>query len=358
MISYKVEKRNQLNDLIARLLRPDVKRIDTDAFYAEEFLRKLGENGFLTSKRKLPKEVLADEVYVVKEVAKVCMTTAFCLWCHLACLTYIRNTKNLTLQKSVLPSLENGQLLGGTGLSNPMKFISDMESLHLHAERTEGGYIVNGVLPYISNLGSNHGFCFVACTKKAQKFCNSDLVMMYLNCDTKGLTLRERANYIGLNGSATYACKFVDVFISDKSVIATEANTFIEEIRPTFITYQIPLSFGVMESSIHSIVRVDKKQNGCNKFLKVQPEALRLAQEELEETLEKIISLENLPFEEVAKVRLSSAYALLETVQTAMIHHGGAAYIKGSTPDRKLREAYFYANLTPTIKHLEKALSS
>ena len=31
-----------------------------------------------------------------------------------------------------------------------------------------------------------------------------------------------------------------------------------------------------------------------------------------------------------------------------------AGYIDGSAPSRKLREAYFFANLTPTVRQLEK----
>lgn len=358
MISTDVESQEKLNNLIIELLRPDVKSIDREAFYAEAFLRKLGEEGFFKSEGKSQRETLMDEIYLVKEVAKVCMTTAFCLWCHLASLTYIRNSENLKLRNKVLTCLEKGRLLGGTGLSNPMKFISDMEALHLQAERVDGGYQINGVLPYISNLGSNHGFCFVANANKSRQVADSNLVMMYVNCDTPGLLLRERTNYIGLNGSATYACKFDNVFIADESLISEDANAFIVSIRPIFIAYQIPLSFGVMDSSVLSIEKVNGKQNGCNQFLKIQPEQLRRRQSELEQALKDLVDGGNLSFKEIARIRLDSAYYLLETVQTSMLHHGGAAYIKGSTPERKLREAYFYANLTPTIKHLEKALSS
>ena len=37
-----------------------------------------------------------------------------------------------------------------------------------------------------------------------------------------------------------------------------------------------------------------------------------------------------------------------------MIHNGAGGYVEGSVPYRKLREAYFFANLTPTVRQLEK----
>lgn len=37
-----------------------------------------------------------------------------------------------------------------------------------------------------------------------------------------------------------------------------------------------------------------------------------------------------------------------------MLHNGSAGYLKKSDPSRRLREIYFFANLTPTVKQLEK----
>ena len=63
-------------------------------------------------------------------------------------------------------------------------------------------------------------------------------------------------------------------------------------------------------------------------------------------------------WKEIARVRLNTAYLTLEAVQASMLHNGSAGYLKDCGPARRLREAYFYANLTPTVKHLEKVLNS
>ena len=45
------------------------------------------------------------------------------------------------------------------------------------------------------------------------------------------------------------------------------------------------------------------------------------------------------------RIRLETAYLTLEAVQESMLHNGSAGYIQDSAPSRRLREAYFFANL-------------
>lgn len=336
-----------LQALIDEKLKPFVKRIDEEAFYAEDYLYALGKSGFFDSSQKNEQAILLDELTIVQETAKVCMTTAFCLWCHLAALTYIRKTENVSLRTKILPLLENGEVLGATGLSNPMKFYAGLEKLHLTAERVNGGYVLNGVLPAVSNLGDHHWFGAIAQNGEQE-------VMVFVNTDHADITLKEKIHFLGVNGSATYTCKFVNVFVSDDYVVANEASAFVDQIRPTFILYQIPLGFGVVESSIEGIEKVKAKQNGCNEFLQVQADMLAKKVQSLQADLTQLVESGVVTLKEISQIRLQAVYETLEAVQANMLHNGSAGYIIGSTPSRKLREAYFFANLTPTVRQLEK----
>lgn len=336
-----------LQALIDEKLKPFVKKIDEEAFYAEDFLYDLGKSGFFDSSQKNEQTMLLDELTIVQETAKVCMTTAFCLWCHLAALTYIRKTQNERLREAVLPLLESGKVLGATGLSNPMKFYAGLEKLHLSAERVEGGYVINGVLPAVSNLGDNHWFGAIAHNGEQE-------VMVFVNTNNASITLKEKIHFLGVNGSATYTCKFDNVFVADDYVIAHEARAFVDTIRPTFVLYQVPLGFGVVEAAIEGIEKVKAKQNGCNEFLKVQADGLIAKRQSLQTHLTALVQSGEITLKEVCQIRLQTVYETLEAVQANMLHNGSAGYIAGSTPSRKLREAYFFANLTPTVRQLEK----
>ncbi|WP_153720954.1 acyl-CoA dehydrogenase family protein [Sporosarcina cascadiensis] len=343
-------KQEVLAELLTKELKPYVKKIDQDAFYAENFLRRLGEAGLLSSGDRSQSEVVSDGLYLVRETAEICMTTAFCLWCHLAALTYVRTTENERLKADLLPSLEDGSLLGATGLSNPMKHYAGLENLHLKAKRTPGGYLVSGVLPAVSNLGRDHVFGAIAGLNDQQQ------IMMVISCDSPGLTFKEKTDYLGLNGSATFSCSLREVFIAEDRILSEEADAFVANIRPTFIAYQIPLGLGVTDASVRSIEKTANRQNGCNQYLPVQAPELQRKRTELEYQLLSLISKESVDWKEVARIRLSAAYLTLESVQADMLHNGSSAYQRASAPARRLREAYFFANLTPTIKHLEKVL--
>lgn len=339
----------QLRNIINEKLKPYVKKIDEEAYYAEDYLFELGKQGYFDSSNKTVEETLLDELTLVKETAKVCLTTAFCLWCHLAGLVYIRNTENTGLQQKLLKQLENGTLLGATGLSNPMKYYAGLENLHLKAERVNDGYVVNGVLPAVSNLGKNHWFGIIAQLDDKE-------IMFFVNTDDPTITLKEKVNFLGVNGSATYSCRFDNTFIGEEYVLSDDAGQFVEKIRPSFVIYQIPLGIGLMDASIEGIEKVKAKQNYGNEFLRIQADDIRQKRNEIEQNLTQYAKKHPLSVKDICALRLKTVYETLSAVQTNMLHNGSGGYIVGSVPSRKLREAYFFANLTPTVRHLEKML--
>lgn len=334
-----------LHQIIDEKLKPNVKKVDEQAFYAEDYIIALANSGFFNSTNKDVPSILQDEAAIVLETSKTCMTTAFCIWCHLAALTYLRQTQNTYLKQNLLPKIEQGEFLGATGLSNPMKYYSGLEKLHLSAEQTVDGYIINGTLPAVSNLGQRHYFGAIAALEDRE-------VMVFVSTKADGLELKEKIGFIGVNGSATYSCKFNQVFIPNEQVIAEEAKAFCDQIRPTFIFYQIPLGAGVIAATIHGIEKVKAKQNGCNEYLQVQAT-------DLEATYNQIVgelndAAQQLTLQAVVPLRLKTVENTLTAVQANMLHNGAAGYVAGSVPSRKLREAYFFANLTPTVRHLQK----
>ncbi|MGE7021808.1 acyl-CoA dehydrogenase family protein [Solibacillus cecembensis] len=340
---------NHLQQIIGKKLKPVVKKVDEQAHYAEDYILALSEAGFFNSAGKEQATILQDGAAVVRETAKVCMTTAFCIWCHLAALTYLRTSKNEHLQAMILPKLEQGELLGATGLSNPMKHYSGLEELLLTARQTAEGYMINGVLPAVSNLGNRHYFGAIAALGDRD-------VMVLVSTNTPGLELKEKVGFIGVNGSATYTCKFNQVFIPTNQVIAEDARAFCDEIRPTFIYYQIPLGLGVIAAAGDGIEKVKAKQNGCNDYLQVQARELFAQYDRLNAELEH--AARQVDLKEVVNIRLETVQATLAAVQANMMHNGAAGYVAGSVASRKLREAYFFANLTPTVRHLEKLRAS
>lgn len=340
-----VTNSQSISQLIENHLKPIVKKVDEEALYAKDYLYALAHEGYFVRGNKTEEELLLDEANIIYETAKVCLTTAFCAWCHLAALTYLRKTENEFLRKTVLPKLETGDMLGATGLSNPMKYYSGLEDLHLKAEVVDGGYIVNGVLPAVSNIQVEHYFGAIA------KLADRE-VMFILQGATEGIELKEKLGFAGVNGSATYSIRFTNVFVPSTYVISEDAKSFCDLIRPIFIYYQIPIGLGVVSASVEGIQKIKNKQNGCNDFLKQDAKGLEGQANMLQQRLQQLAS--NLTLKDVVALRLDTVYATLNATQANMLHNGSSGYVEGSVPYRKLREAYFFANLTPTVRHLEK----
>jgi len=337
-------------------LKPYVKKIDTEAYYPRDYLTALGRSGLIRSDEQPLAGVLLRETALVEETSSVCMTTGFNLWCHLAAVTYLRFSDNAYLRQTILPQLENGFLLGGTGLSNPMKFYAGLERLHLKATRCEQGYRIAGTLPMVSNLGPEHWFGFVADVAEEDR-----RIMGVLPCGAEGLQLREKLGYLALNGSATYSCEFDETIVPDRWIVSEQADAFVPRIRPVFVLYQIPLGLGITDSAIRSIERAEGKQNGCNRYLGIQVseliEELAALRESTYALCRSVVEPGEVELKPFLAARLAAVKLALKAVQADMLHNGGAAYLQSSGPSRRLREAYFLANLTPTVKHLEKMLS-
>ncbi|ADI00194.1 acyl-CoA dehydrogenase family protein [Salisediminibacterium selenitireducens] len=343
-----------VDDILETKLKPLVKPIDREAYYPREVIGELAEAGAFIQGTNRLHEQITREIRLVEQVSAYCMTTGFNLWCHLAALTYVRHTRNRRLKERFLPLLESGAVIGGTGLSNPMKYYAGLESLHLKAEEQPGGYVIHGVLPSVSNLGDGHRFGVIAETFDNRR------IMAFVSCDHPNLHMQEKADYLGLNGSATYACRFEGVVISDEEVLSDDADLFIKDIRPSFVAYQVPIGLGVAAASVRGMEKHVNRQSGCNAYLPVQPADIKERAAAMSDSLARLSKDGRVlsAWEELLEIRRATAELVLDAVQAGMLHAGGSGYKQTSHEARRLREAYFFVNLTPTVKQLGKMLDS
>ena len=80
------------------------------------------------------------------------------MWCQDALGWYIFASANDDLKANLGRRVATGEALGGTALSNPMKTFFGIEQIRLKGRRVDGGYVVRGALPFVSNLGADHYF--------------------------------------------------------------------------------------------------------------------------------------------------------------------------------------------------------
>lgn len=348
--------------IVERELKPLTVDIDLRGHYPGDVLRKLGSAGafrqHLPSARADGLHDMGAAIQVMAAVSHECLSTGFAVWCQDTCGWYLQNAANAAVRDAWLPKLASGEVLGGTGMSNTMKAFAGIEELRLTGKRVDGGYLVNGSLPWVSNLGEDHVFG----TLFALDGDPARTVMALVDCTSDGFSLRQSAHFTALEGTRTYACIFENVLIPDSMIIDDDGASFLRRARAGMIMLQFGMGVGNIQSCIDMSREVDPLLGHVNCYLDDRPDEL---QDELDDIVEPALVLAETPFEtsedyirEVLQLRLAASELALRASQSAMLHTGAKGYLSSAPAQRKLRESYFVAIVTPAIKHLRKELAA
>ncbi|MGA8611364.1 MAG: acyl-CoA dehydrogenase family protein [Xanthobacteraceae bacterium] len=337
-----------------------VQKIDTEGHYPESLLREFGRLGAFA--QHLPggsdNVNLVTAINAMAAAGEHCLSTSFCMWCQDAFAWYIFASFNETLKKDLGRRAACGEALGGTALSNPMKAFFGIEPMRLKGERIGGGYRVKGLLPYVSNLGDDHYFGGIFEVEDGGRKRN---VMAIFSCAAEGSSLSANTKFVALDGTRTFSVQLRDVVVPDSWVIADPADEYVKRIRAGFILLQAGMAFGLIRDCIRLMQRTRGPLGHVNKYLDVQPEEIA---EQLAAMESEVARLAATPFETdpaywraVIEARLVAGEASTAAAHAAMLHCGARGYIANATAQRRLREAYFVAIVTPATKQLRKMLA-
>ena len=339
-------------------LAPLAAAIDAGSVYPDELLRRFGEVGAWSS--HVPHDGPADLRCAIESMAaigEVCGATAFMAWCQNTLVWYAGNSTNLKLAARFGDSFSSGRILGGTGLSNPMKSFFGIEKLKLKGRKVDGGYIVRGALPWVSNLGKGHFFG----TLFEREDAPGEIVMFLADCSDPSIALQACKPFLAMDGTGTYGVQFRDAFVPDDLILAERAGPFVKKIRAGFILLQLGMGLGLIKDCINIMDEVAAPLGHVNRYLPQQPANFKELFCELER---ETMALARDPFNpddnywrKVVALRLRAGDASVAAAHAAMLHCGARGYLKSHRAQRRLREAYFVAIVTPATKQLRKMLA-
>jgi alkylation response protein AidB-like acyl-CoA dehydrogenase len=336
--------------------------IDRDGIYPGTQLRNLGDAGtyglHLAAHSKLGRSSLMDAIEAMAVVSATCMSSGFCVWCQDSAGWYLEQTENTALRARLQPGIAAGAVMAGTGLSNAMKALSGTEDFRLRGKRVAGGYIVSGILPWVSNLGEGHWF--------GTMFENADdagrRAMAMVQVGQDGVSIRQNAHFIALEGTGTYAVLFRRAFIADDQMLADPLGAMVARIRPGFIMLQTGMGLGVIDAAVDLMREANLTQAHCNTHLRL---SANQAEDQVSAIRARLAKLAATPLETtpdytraVLQVRVDVSELCLEATQSAMLHWGACGYIHGSPVDRRVREAWFVAIITPSIRQLRREIAA
>src|SRR5712672_3443206 len=342
-------------------LAPLAAAIDSGEVYPEALLRRLGDAGAWGS--HVPDNDAmngaADLRCAIQSIAalgEVCGATAFMAWCQNTLVWYAANSGNPALA-GFTDDVASGKILGGTGLSNPMKTLFGIEKLKLKGRKVDGGYVVRGALPWVSNLGAGHFFGTIFEIEDRP----GEIVMFLADCSDPGITLQPCKPFLAMDGTGTYSVQFRDAFISSDHILAEPAGSFVKKIRSGFILLQAGMGLGLIRDCVAIMNEVAAPLGHVNRFLPQQPADFRQLASDLEsETMELAadpFNADDSYWRRVVALRLKAGEASVAAAHAAMLHCGARGYLKSHRAQRRLREAYFVAIVTPATKQLRKMLA-
>ncbi|MEM6322732.1 MAG: acyl-CoA dehydrogenase family protein [Pseudomonadota bacterium] len=339
-------------------LAPKVREIDA-GLYPKDVMHAFGTAGAYAT--HLPQSDTADlgtTINLMREAGALCTSTAFCMWCQNALAWYIHCSDNQWLKDNVGAQIASGEVLGGTGLSNPMKTFFGIEKMRLKATRVDGGYRVKGNLPWVSNVEDDGYFAVVF------EVAGEDpphRVMAVVKADAPGVRLTVDHDFMAMGGTATVAVALKDVLIEDKFILADPIDAYLKRIRAGFVLMQCGMALGMIESSIALMKSVQGPLGHVNKYLDEQPEDF---EEKFKALRDEVETLAKTPFEptmayfrRVVRARLDGGEAAMSAAHNAMLHCGARGYIGRGEAQRRVREAYFIGIVTPATKQLKKMLA-
>jgi len=350
-------------------LAPNVRAVDADGVYPEAFMRKVGGAGGYRQATPVylggAGRGVRGTIRVMEEVSGTCLSTGFCVWCQTVCAWYIQNGESDYLKERVLPGVISGEVLAGTGLSNPMKHFAGIERIKISARRCTGGYVLNGTVPWVSNVDLGHVFA-VAAAREGE----GGYVMALVPAGAPGVRLGEGGRFIALEGSSTRSAILKDAFLPEEFVLASPAQGYVGRIRSGFVLTQTGFGLGLVEGCVGLMKRANASSRGwVNGFLDDRVEAIEA---DLQAVRGEIYSLADEVgcgeepeggeprrpglFGDVVRARARVSELSLRASQAAMLHAGASGYRQHSEAERRLRESYFVAVVTPALKHLKKVL--
>lgn len=349
-----VASRFSLSPELTHWLTEHALALDVDAGLASELLPKLAQNGLFSlglnqQQSPLAHGQFADAVQAVIELAQRSLTAAFVLWGQRTFIEYVLQTQEQGLRDTYLSSLLSGATAGATGLSNAIKFLGGIEQLSIQAQQDGDSWILNGKLPWVTNL-RQQGFVVAV----AVRMPDGSSAICVLDDRDEGVERGADLDLIALRSSSTASLVIRNVRVSAARLLHAQAEVFIPAIRPRFLALQCGMAIGLGLRCAQQVLEGQKASA-------TQQQEAQSIQTRLFELCSELIVLSEqaaVQAKDLFRIRIEVSALVASASALEVAHVGGAVYLEGVHPEvlRRTREALFIPLISPTVAQLSAEL--
>lgn len=322
-------------------IRPVVMKNDESMEFPFDIFKKLGDLGFLGI--MIPTEYggsglgAIEATLIIEEIGSVDPSVGLSVAAHNGlCCGHISKFGTPSQKKKYLPDLATGKVLGSWGLTEPGSG-SDSGAMITFAEKTDGGWILNGSKIFMTH--GTVGETAVVLAKTDRSSGTKGISAFILEKSWKGFLPQKKENKLGMRCSDTSFVIFENVFVPDENLIGELGQGFVQamQVLDGGRISIAALSLGCAQGAFVAAVKYAKERVQFGKPLTThQATQFKLAQMAMTIDTSRLLTYRaaylrdsGQPFAtEASKAKLYASETAVHVSEEAVQIHGGYGYIK------------------------------
>lgn len=334
-------------DMVITAAAQNAAAVDNNDESPFTVLRTLGDDALLSLGLE---GSLAQQAAVVHDLATQCTATAFSLWAHRSSIEYINATGH-----QVPPGMLDGSEPGSSAMAPAFKAAAGIGEIPVTLTRaeTQGGWVLNGVIPWASNLYPEGWVVLPALRSNDDG--STQPVIVLTRTASEGISVRPLQDLMALDSTASGILKFQDSPVTEDAVLAEDVPAFLSAVRGPFLLLQVAFCVGLSGAALES---ADTALTGVSEVFRPERDALVDEYQRVRSTLLSYVETpRDLPFQDVLQLRLDAAVLTGDATRLESKVVGGKGYALRSATARRAREAAFLPVQSPTESHLRHLLA-
>lgn len=348
-----LELKAQLKEFGEKELVPILDKMDQEAFYPLETVKKLGEMGILGM--PFPKEYgglgldYITYVMAVEEISKICPSHGVIVQTHNAlCCWPIFTYGTDTQKEKYLPDLLSGKKLGAFGLTEPNAG-TDAALQQTIAEDCGDHYVLNGSKMFISGGGIADVYVVMAMTDQSKG--TKGISAFIVEKDFPGFYKGKTEDKMGIRGSLAAELVFDDCIVPKENLLGELGKGFkvamssLDVGRLGIAAQALGIAQGAFDKTVEYMQH--REQFG-RKLSAFQAMAFEMAELETRIDASRLLLYKAAYIREnglagatesAAKAKLSCSSTAMDVTVKAVQFHGGYGYMKDLPIERYMRDA-------------------
>ena len=351
------EARKKYADFAENVVKPVAQHIDETGEFPRQTVDKMADNGLMGI--PVPEEIggqgcdTLSYIMCVEEISKVCAATGLILSAHTSlCLDPIMTYGTDEQKEKYAKPLAKGEMLGAFALTETGAG-TDAQGCETKAELDGDEWVLNGSKCFITNGNEADVYLVIAITsitEDAKGRMKKNFSAFLVEKDTEGFTFGNKANKMGVRGSATYELYFNDCRIPKDALLGPEGKGFSIAMR-TLDGGRIGIAaqaLGIAEGALAKTIEYVKNRKQFGRSIadqqntqfvlaelatKIEAAQLLVYKAAMAKDNQKVYSVE------AAKAKLYASEVAVEVTSKCVQLHGGYGYIRENDVERMMRDA-------------------